>query len=59
MDNEIDFSWVKNFQSVIFWKISLPQFKFSFVSSGVEKIRGYPPEEVLEQSLEEILTPSS
>ncbi|HTP12501.1 MAG TPA: PAS domain S-box protein, partial [Bacteroidota bacterium] len=33
--------------------------KFTYVSPSVEKLRGFTPEEVLHQSLEEVLTPAS
>jgi PAS domain S-box-containing protein len=33
--------------------------KFSYVSPSVEKLRGYTPEEVLRQTVEEALTPAS
>lgn len=54
-----DYSWVGIFQNIIFWKISLPDFKLSFVSPSVKGVRGYTPEEALNQKLEEIFTSSS
>ena len=46
-----------NVQDVI-WLLS-PDGRFTYVSPSVEKLRGYTPEEVLRQSLEEALTPTS
>ncbi len=42
----------------VIWKLSIDG-KFLYVSPSVEKLRGYSPVEVMEQTLEEVLTPAS
>jgi PAS domain S-box-containing protein len=44
--------------SDIFWIMGL-DMKFSYVSPSVERMRGFSPEEVLTQRMDEIFTPSS
>lgn len=41
------------------WMIDLSNLKLSYVSPAVKKIRGFSPEETMNQPLEEILTPES
>jgi|GEM_PF-1053627 len=41
------------------WAWSLKTGKFTYVSAPVQKLRGYTPEEVMNQSLAETLTPES
>ena len=43
----------------VFWTIDLATLRFTYVSPGVERHRGYTPEEAMRQKVEEILTPSS
>lgn len=43
----------------VIWILELESGKFSYVSPSVEKLRGYTPEEVMQQSLNEALTPES
>lgn len=45
----------KNLGDVI-WILDLDSSKFTYVSDSVEGLRGYTPEEVLEQSMEDVLT---
>jgi PAS domain S-box-containing protein len=45
--------------SDVIWTLDLASRKFSYVSPSVMKLRGYSPEEVMEQPLERILTPGS
>lgn len=45
----------KNLGDVI-WIMDLASSKFTYVSDSVEDLRGYTPDEVLEQSMEEVLT---
>lgn len=42
----------------VIWTMDL-QGKFTYVSPSVEQLRGYKPEEVLQQNIEEALTPES
>lgn len=42
----------------VIWMLGLDG-RFSYVSPSVERLRGYTPEEVLEQTLQETLTPES
>jgi two-component system cell cycle sensor histidine kinase/response regulator CckA len=41
------------------WMMEIPERRFTYVSPSVLKMRGYSPEEVESQALEEILTPDS
>jgi PAS domain S-box-containing protein len=42
----------------VIWVLGLDS-RFIYVSPSVQKLRGYTPEEVLQQSMEEVLTPES
>jgi PAS domain S-box-containing protein len=42
----------------VIWATDL-LFKISYISPSIERLRGYTPEEIMEQTLEEILTPAS
>jgi PAS domain S-box-containing protein len=43
----------------VIWILDIELSKFIYVSYSVENLRGYTPEEVLEQSLEEVMTAES
>ncbi|MGB9201038.1 response regulator [Methanobacterium sp.] len=43
----------------VIWILDIASNKFTYVSYSIENLRGYTPEEVLEQSLEEVMTPES
>lgn len=43
----------------VIWLLDLKSQKFSYVSPSVYRLRGYTPEEVLEQSMEDVMTPES
>lgn len=43
----------------VIWILDINSQKFVYVSRSVETLRGYSPEEVLEQSMEEVMTPES
>lgn len=43
----------------VIWILDLASMKFSYVSPSVEKLRGFTPEEVTRQTLDEALTPES
>ncbi len=43
----------------VLWILDLETQRFRYVSPSVQKLRGYTPEEVMEQKLEETLTPES
>ena len=43
----------------VIWILDVVSSKFTYVSNSVENLRGYTPEEVLEQSMEEVMTPES
>ncbi len=45
--------------SDVLWIIDLEQLRFTFCSPSVQKLRGYTVEEVLQQTLEQSVTPSS
>lgn len=43
----------------VVWILDLQNMKFNYVSPSVLKLRGYTPEEVLTQNLEQVLVPKS
>jgi len=43
----------------VLWVMDLETMRFTYVSPSVEKLRGFTVEEVMNQSLEEVLTPNS
>jgi PAS domain S-box-containing protein len=43
----------------VIWVLDLKTGRFTYVSPSVKKLRGYTPVEVLEQTMEEALTPES
>jgi len=43
----------------VIWILDVGSMRFTYVSPSVERLRGYTPEEVLAQSFDEFLTPSS
>jgi len=43
----------------VFWVLSLKNFRFIYMSPSVQDLRGYTVEEVMQQNLEESLTPES
>lgn len=45
--------------SDVIWTFNIASRKFTYVSPSVERLRGYTAEEVMQQSLDEALTPDS
>ena len=43
----------------VIWMLDLATARVTFVSPSVERLRGYPVHEVLQQTMEEVLTPDS
>jgi len=43
----------------VIWIMDVDQGKFTYVSPSVQKLRGYTPEEVLNQPVSDVLTPES
>ncbi|HEX6733610.1 MAG TPA: diguanylate cyclase [Azonexus sp.] len=43
----------------VIWTVDLATRRFTYVSPAVEKVRGYKPEEVIGQSIDEALAPAS
>lgn len=43
----------------VIWTLDIPSRRFTYVSPSVQALRGYTPEEVLGQTMEESLTPES
>ena len=43
----------------VVWILNMNTRKFTYVSPSVIKLRGYTPEEVMQQTIEESLTPES
>lgn len=45
--------------SDVIWVISAKDYKYTYISPSVLQLRGYTPEEAMDQSIEESLTPES
>ena len=43
----------------VIWTLDLASMRFTYVSPAVEQVRGFTPDEVMQQSLEEALSPAS
>lgn len=43
----------------VIWTLDLDTMRFTFVSPSVRKMRGYSPEEVMQQTVQDVLTPES
>jgi len=43
----------------VIWRLDLTTMQFNYVSPSVERLRGYTVEEVMAQSMEEVMTPES
>jgi PAS domain S-box-containing protein len=43
----------------VIWILDMATLRFSYVSPSVQTLRGYTPDEVLAQSLQEVMTPAS
>jgi PAS domain S-box-containing protein len=55
---EEDYRLLAEYSNDVIWKLDMSG-KFLYVSPSVEKLRGYTPDEVLRQSMYEVLTPKS
>jgi PAS domain S-box-containing protein len=58
-ESEARFRFISENIDDLLWSYSLSENRFTFISSGVQKLRGFTPEEVLHQKMENILTPES
>ncbi len=56
---EIDYRLIADNTGDVIWILDLETEKFSYVSPSVEKLRGYSPQDVLTQTMDEVLTPAS
>ena len=58
-DSEQKYRLLAENVSDMIWMMDIYQQRLTYVSPSVKKMRGYSPKEVMEQSLDEILTPES
>lgn len=58
-ENEKKFRLLNQNMHDVVWILNMNTRKFTYVSPSVIKLRGYTPEEVMQQTIEESLTPES
>jgi hypothetical protein len=58
-ESEARYRFISENIADVIWTLSLKTGKFTYVSASVQKLRGYTPEEVMNQTLTEALTPES
>jgi PAS domain S-box-containing protein len=58
-DSEARYRFISENTDDVIWLMNVKSGKFTFVSASVKKMRGYTPEEVMNQTMEEVLTPES
>ena len=54
-----NYEWISSNAEDVIWVMDVQTRQFVFVSPSVQKLRGYSPDEVLQQTLEQSLTPAS
>jgi PAS domain S-box-containing protein len=59
MESEEKYRLISENTGDVIWLMDLDSQRFTYISPSVYKLRGYTAEEVLDQSLEDILTPES
>ena len=61
LQNETDYYYklFSEYTGDVIWVFNLKKNRFTFVSPSVLKLRGYTPEEVIQQTMQEVLTPES
>ncbi len=59
MESEEQYRLISENTGDVIWLMDLDSQRFTYISPSVYKLRGYTAEEVLDQSLEDILTPES
>jgi len=57
--SEARYAFIANNTSDVIWTLNLKTGKYTYVSPSVQKLRGYTPDEVLNQTMAESLTPES
>jgi len=57
--NEARYAFIANHTSDVIWTLNLATGKYTYVSPSVQRLRGYTPEEVMNQTMAETLTPES
>ncbi|MBK7453879.1 MAG: PAS domain S-box protein [Anaerolineales bacterium] len=57
--SEARYAFIANNTSDVIWTLSLGTGKYTYVSPSVQKLRGYTPDEVMNQTMAESLTPES
>jgi PAS domain S-box-containing protein len=58
-ESEARYRFISENADDVIWTLNLRTNKFTFVSPSVQKMRGYTPEEVMNQTMAEALTPES
>jgi PAS domain S-box-containing protein len=58
-ESEARYRFISENTDDVIWILNLKTNKFTFVSPSVQKLRGYTPEEVMNQTMAEALTPDS
>jgi PAS domain S-box-containing protein len=57
--SEAHYAFIANNTNDVIWALSLATGKYTYVSPSVQKLRGYTPDEVMNQTMAESLTPES
>jgi PAS domain S-box-containing protein len=57
--SEARYAFIANNTNDVIWTMSLGTGKFTYVSPSVQKLRGYTPDEVMNQTMADSLTPES
>jgi PAS domain S-box-containing protein len=57
--SEARYAFIANHTNDVIWTLSLRTGKYTYVSPSVQKLRGYTPDEVMNQTMAESLTPES
>ncbi len=58
-ESEMQYRFISENTADVIWALSLKTGKFTYVSPSVYKMRGFTPEEVMNQTLQDVLTPDS
>ena len=58
-DSEARYRFIAENTPDVIWVLSLTTGKFTYISPSVQQLRGYTPEEVLTQTMADVVTPES
>jgi two-component system sensor histidine kinase/response regulator len=58
-ETEAQYRFITENTTDVIWTLSFTTGKFTYVSPAIQKLRGYTPEEVLNQTMAEAITPES